>query len=45
MPDGGVACFSCNSEFKEKTDTVLNCDYCDFWFCIKCVSINKTEYN
>lgn len=40
----GVDCAKCEKIFTKETDQLLICDYCDCWFCIKCLSMTKKDY-
>lgn len=40
----GIDCVQCKKTFTKDTDQLLNCDYCEGWYCTKCLSMSKTDY-
>ena len=43
--DVEVPCFTCKKSFNNKSDLLINCEYCESWFCISCLGMKNTEYN
>ena len=42
--DMEIPCFSCKKNFSDENDSLMNCDYCKFWFCITCLGMKQAEY-